>query len=96
MYRRATDVIGRPVVSAASGKRLGVVGDLLLDERGHALLGLAVKHGALRGEDVLPIESVQSLGTDAVVSRTDDLVAARDWRHRHSADSNVPRTRPIE
>ena len=82
MYWRATDVIGRPIVSAASGKKLGVVGDLLLDQSG-ALLGLAVKHGALRSEDVLPMESVQSLGTDAVLSKSDDLIDAREWKQRH-------------
>ena len=83
MYRRATDVIGRPIVSAVSGKKLGVVADLLIDESGRELLGLAVKHGALKGEDVLPIASVQSLGTDAVVSQSDELVDAKSWRHQH-------------
>lgn len=82
MSKRALDVIGRPVVSADTGKRLGVVGDLLLDDDGHHLLGLVVTHGAFRGEDVLLVESVQSLGTDAVVSRTDTLVTARAWRNR--------------
>ena len=82
MSTRATDVIGRPVVSADSGKRLGTVGDLLLDDNGHELLGLVVKHGVFRGEDVLLVESVQSLGTDAVISRSDTLVTAREWRDR--------------
>ena len=82
MSKRATDVIGRPVVSADSGKRLGTVGDLLLDDHGRQLLGLVVKHGAFRGEDVLLVESVQSLGTDAVVSRSDALVTAREWHDR--------------
>lgn len=85
MSKRASDVIGRPVVSADTGKRLGVVGDLLLDDDGRHLLGLVVTHGLLRGEDVLLIESVQSLGPDAVVSRTDTLVTAREWRNRDGA-----------
>ena len=81
--KRATDVIGKPVVSAESGRKLGTVGDLLLDEHGRELVGLVVRHGMLHSDDVLPAESVQSFGTDAVVSRTDALVAAKEWRGRH-------------
>ena len=82
MSKRASDVIGKPVVSADSGRKLGTVGDLLLDEHGRELLGLVVRHGALRSEDVLPVEAVQSLGTDAVVSKSDGLISAREWRDR--------------
>ena len=82
MTKRATDVIGKPVVSADSGRKLGTVGDLLLDEAGLAVVGLVVKHGALRGEDVLPASAVHSLGPDAVVSRTDELIDGREWRDR--------------
>lgn len=85
MSKRASDVIGRPVVSADTGKRLGTVSDLLLDDTGRQLLGLVVKHGALRGEGVLLVDSVQSLGTDAVVSHSDALVTAREWRVREGA-----------
>jgi uncharacterized protein YrrD len=82
MSKRASDVIGKPIVSADSGKKLGTVGDLLLDDHGRELLGLVVRHGALRREDVLPVEAVQSLGADAVVSKSDILVDAREWRDR--------------
>lgn len=91
MSKRATDVIGRPIVSAESGKKLGTVSDLLLDESGRELVGLAVTHGALRREAVLPIASVQSLGSDAVVSRSDELMDARQWRQRPA-----PEGPPIE
>lgn len=83
MSTRATDVIGKTVVSAQSGRNLGTVGDLIIDETGRQLTGLVVRHGVLRREDVLPVESVQSLGTDAVVSRSDELVTPGEWRHRH-------------
>jgi uncharacterized protein YrrD len=82
MSRRATDVIGRPVVSANSGRKLGVVGDLLLDDAGVEVVGLVVRHGRLTGEDVLPAASVHSLGPDAVVSRNDELIDGREWRDR--------------
>ena len=82
MSKRATDVIGRPVVSA--GRKLGVVGDLLLDDAGVEVIGLVVRHGRLRGEDVLPAAAVHSLGPDAVVSRNDELIDGREWRDRES------------
>jgi uncharacterized protein YrrD len=82
MTKRATDVIGRPVVSADTGRKLGTVSDLLLDDGGTEVVGLVVKHGALRGEDVLPASAVHSLGPDAVVSRSDELIDGREWRDR--------------
>lgn len=35
-----------------------------------------------RGEDVLPASAVHSLGPDAVVSRSDELIDGREWRDR--------------
>ena len=84
MSKRAMDVIGRPVVSANSGRKLGTVGDLLLDDAGVEVVGLVVRHGRLRGEDVLPAAEVHSLGPDAVVSRSDELIDGREWRDRES------------
>lgn len=81
---RATDVIGKPVVSADTGRKLGTVGDLLLDDSGRALVGLVVRHGALRREDVLSADQVQSLGADAVVSRSDRLIDAKEWHGGHA------------
>lgn len=83
---RATDIIGKPVVSADTGRKLGTVGDLLLDDSGCALAGLVIRHGALRSEDVLSADQVQSFGADTVVSRSDRLIAAKEWhegRSRH-------------
>ena len=82
MTKRVTDVIGRPVVSADSGRKLGNVSDMLIDDAGTEIVGLVVKHGALRGEDVLPASAIHSLGPDAVVSRTDELINGREWRDR--------------
>jgi uncharacterized protein YrrD len=83
---RATDVIGKPVVSADTGKKLGTVGDLLLDDSGRTLVGLVVRHGVLRSEDVLSVDQVQSLGADAVVSRSERLISAKDWHEQHLRD----------
>ena len=83
MTTRATHVIGKPVVSADTGRKLGTVDDLLLDDSGRALIGLVVRHGVLRHEEVLSADQVQSLGTDAVVSRSDRLITAKEWHELH-------------
>lgn len=87
MTRRATHLIGKPVVSAATGERLGTVSDLLLDDAGTSLVGLVLSHGWLKGEHVLPAESLQTLGTDAVVSRSNETVAAKEWQQRQRVAS---------
>jgi uncharacterized protein YrrD len=79
MTRRATDVIGKPVVAADSGKKLGTVEDLLLDDDTNEFRGLLVGHGMMRGKDVLPAGEIQSMGRDAVVSRTSALVDPKQW-----------------
>jgi uncharacterized protein YrrD len=82
MAKRVTSLIGKPVVSA-SGERLGTVADLLLDDAGASVLGVVLRHGWLKSEDVLPASSLQSLGPDAVVSRTNQVIGAKEWRERH-------------
>lgn len=82
MPKRAKDVMGKPIVSAATGEKLGVVADLLLDDTGHQLEGLVVQRGGTfnKTEDILPVASVQSIGPDVVVSRSNDLVEAGEWK----------------
>jgi uncharacterized protein YrrD len=86
MAQRVTELIGKAVVSANSGERLGTVSDVLLDETDHHLLGLVVRRGGvMKSEHVLPSAAVQTFGRDAVVSRTaDDLVTAKNWRSRRT------------
>jgi sporulation protein YlmC with PRC-barrel domain len=81
MMHRATNVIGKTVL-ADGGKKLGKVTDLLLDEADHRLVGLVVHHGAFRSEAVLPADAIRSVGPDAVVSRSDALVGAKEWRQQ--------------
>jgi uncharacterized protein YrrD len=85
MSRRASNLIGKPVVSAATGERLGTVADLLLDDAGTALVGVVLRHGWLRAEEVLPASSLQTLGPDAIVSRSSELIKAKDWREQRGA-----------
>lgn len=82
MAQRATELIGKGVVSADTGERLGTVSDILLDESDHRLVGLVVRRGGLmKSEHVLPSAAIQTYGRDTVVSRTgQDLVTAKDWQ----------------
>jgi uncharacterized protein YrrD len=86
MSTRARDIIGKPVVSAETGERLGTVSDLLLDDLSHHLVGIVVAHGMLKSEEVLPAAAVQTFGRDAVISRTGEMIPAREWRESHVAD----------
>jgi uncharacterized protein YrrD len=86
MSHRTSTLIGRPIVSADDGARLGTVADVLLDDRGERVVGLVVRHGLMRSEGVLPTAAVQTLGGDAVVTRSSgDLIPGSEWRARESA-----------
>jgi len=86
MAQRVTELLGKVVVSANSGERLGTVSDVLLDEIDHHLVGLVVRRGLMKSEHVLPSAAVQTFGRDTVVSRTSgDLVTAKEWRARPAA-----------
>jgi uncharacterized protein YrrD len=78
-----SELRGIPVISIASGRQLGHVGDVLLDAARSRVIGLIVRRGWLGAEQVLPFEEVAGVGSDAVVVRRDDaLVAAREWNRR--------------
>jgi uncharacterized protein YrrD len=82
MVKRSSELIGKPVVASDSGKRLGFVADFLLDEADGRVVGLVLRHGWLNNEEVLPAASVQTLGADAIVSRSSELIGAKQWREQ--------------
>ena|SRR5688572_15670978 len=93
MIRRSSDLIGKPVVLADSGEKLGTVADLLVDDEGRQFVGLVLRHGPFKSENVLPAEAVQALGGDAVVTRSRDLISPKEWRARQQgfhADDRMP------
>ena len=90
MAKRATELIGKAVVSANTGERLGTVSDLLLDDAGTGLVGFVLRHGLMKSEDVLPADAVQTLGTDVIVSRTGDLIGAQEWNDRQREPGQGP------
>ena len=85
MAQRVSEVIGKPVVSADDGGKLGTVSDVLLDESTKNVIALVVRGGGfLKHESILPAEAVKTLGRDAVVSHSStELIDSREWRARH-------------
>jgi uncharacterized protein YrrD len=85
MAQRVSEMLGKVVVSADNGEKLGTVSDVLIDETDHHLVGLVVRRGLMKSEHVLPSAAVQTFGRDTVVSRTGrDLVSAKEWNTRPS------------
>jgi uncharacterized protein YrrD len=80
---KVTQLIGRSIVSANSGEKLGKVTDVLLHDDAHQVIGLVVAGGVLSSERVLPYGEIQTLGSDAVVARSaTGLITAKDWHAR--------------
>jgi uncharacterized protein YrrD len=79
--QKASDVVGRAIVSSETGERIGRVADLLMDTGSARVVGLVVGGGVLKSEQVVPYADVQTLGGDAVVARTAaGVIGARQWR----------------
>jgi uncharacterized protein YrrD len=96
--QRVTDVVGKPIVSAENGERVGKVSDVLLDEESRHVIGLVVAGGVLASEQVVPFSEVQTLGRDAVLVRTSGGVIGRKaWRQQSVSASRSSRleNRPI-
>ena len=89
MTKRASELIGKPVVSATTGEKLGTVSDLLLDDAGRGLVGLVLRHGLLKSEDVLVADAVQTLGPDAIVSRSGELIGAKEWHQQQRSHERL-------
>jgi uncharacterized protein YrrD len=81
--RRSKEIVGKPIVSASTGRKLGAVADLLLDDSQHAVVGLVVRDGWMTAERVLPYDGVQTIGPDVVIAKSaGELVDRRRWRER--------------
>jgi len=83
MIQKASQVIGKSVMAADNGEKLGTVADVLFDDSDRHLIGVVVRQGLLHSEQVLPVDAVQTFGRDAVVSASRAaLISARDWREK--------------
>ena len=72
-------LIGRPVLSARTGRRLGRVGEVLLDLAGRRVAGFRLRHGGLldRRWRFAAMRDLAALGPDAVVV-PDELALRED------------------
>jgi uncharacterized protein YrrD len=78
---KVSELVGKPIVSAENGERIGKVSDVLLDPQSQHVLALVIAGGLLHSEHVLLYTDVQTLGTDAVVARSGTgVVGAKEWR----------------
>lgn len=69
------EIIGLPVFHSDTGRRLGEVKDVILDGHGRRVWGLVLDRGGLFHQArVLPIEMIQDIGPDAVVSHHEPMV----------------------
>jgi uncharacterized protein YrrD len=81
--QKVSELVGKPIVSADTGKRIGKVSDVLVDPQAQHIVGLVVGTGVLSAEHVLPYADVQTLGTDAVVARSGSgVVGRKEWHQR--------------
>jgi uncharacterized protein YrrD len=93
--QRLSELMGKAIVSADTGEKLGTVGDLLLDGDANRVAGVVVKSGWMGKERVLPYESVQTLGRDAVVVKSgQELMGPREWRDRATRRDSTPESYP--
>jgi uncharacterized protein YrrD len=77
--RKGSDLIGKTVITFDTGKRLGRVQDLIFDQEQNQLLALLIDEGGLfRSATVLPLESVQAIGTDVIVVPSRSAIASAE------------------
>lgn len=89
---RVNEIVGKPIVSAETGDRLGSVSDALLKDGGVNVVALIIGGGLLAKEHVLPFRDIQTLGGDTVLARTDAGISSpQEWRR-----SGVKATRTSE
>lgn len=78
---RISELVGKSILTADSGEKLGTVADLLL-ENAH-VVGIVLGGGWFGGEKILPFTDVQAVGRDAVVARSQGgVVDARQWHEQ--------------
>jgi uncharacterized protein YrrD len=66
--RKGSDILGKVIVAYNSGRRVARVQDLIFDQNSSRLLGFLVEEGGwFQDPQVLPWQSIQAIGLDAIV-----------------------------
>ena len=58
---KVSELVGKSIVSAESGERIGKVADMLLDQQSQRVLAIVIEGGLFSSEHVLPLSDVQTL-----------------------------------
>ena len=75
MERRGTDLVGKPVITFDSGRRLARVQDLLVDPERNQVLALLIDPGAVfTSARVIPFGHIKSIGENAIIVPKRDVV----------------------
>jgi uncharacterized protein YrrD len=81
IMQKLSGIVGKSIVTADTGQRLGQTADVLFDSDRTHVIGLVVSGGWFKNEAVLPYEHVHALGGDAVIARgTGHLMDAKEWK----------------
>jgi uncharacterized protein YrrD len=85
--QKVSELVGKPIVSAETGERIGKVSDVLLDPEIRRVLGLVVGGGLFTAEHVLLSLDVQTFGKDAVIARSvTRIVGPKEW-HKQAVEA---------
>jgi uncharacterized protein YrrD len=85
LMRRISEYLGKPIISADTGEKVGTVADVLVDAHAGRIIGVIVSGGLLTSEQVLPYADVQVMGGDAVIVKSHrHMIGAREWREAGS------------
>jgi uncharacterized protein YrrD len=98
VVQQSRELIGKPIVSAESGHKLGKVADLLLDDVQGRMVGIVIGGGWFGSERVLPYVDVQTVGPDAIVARSESgVLDAKQWHKRgaHAARTSTLRNKRV-
>jgi uncharacterized protein YrrD len=73
--RKGNEVIGKPVVSYSTGRRIDTIKDLIFDQNSNRLLGFLISEGGWFSSPlVLLLKDVLAIGVDAVIISSKDNV----------------------
>lgn len=73
--RKGNEVIGKPVVSYSTGRRIDTIKDLIFDQNSNRLLGFLISEGGwFSSPRVLLLKDVLAIGADAVIISSKDNV----------------------
>lgn len=98
LMRRVSEYLGKSIVSADTGEKIGTVADVLVDPQRGQIVGVVVGGGLLASEQVLPYSEVQVMGGDAVIAKSGQhVLGAREWREtgNDAARSNTYKNKRV-